>query len=125
MVKIVVVDDDSTNVNLTKMLLELDGFEVDAFTDLVHARQASDASLYIIDCNLSRGQDGLDLLKEIRSGQTAVSEKTAVIMTSGDYRKENEAEEANADLFLLKPYAPNDLSQAIEKLLQNDETISE
>lgn len=119
MSKIIVVDDDITNVRLIKMLLELDGFSVTACTEVNQAitAAADGVQAFVIDCNLSRGTSGLDLLRDIRAGETTAPTDTIVIMTSGDYRRDEESRDAGADQFLLKPYPPQGLSQELSKLL--------
>lgn len=118
MTTILLVDDDRTNANLIKMLLEMDGFEVLISPDLGHARKAltAEVSAFIIDCNLSQGDNGIDLLREIRAGQTPVPVNSPVIMTSGDDRRSQEAEASGASIFLLKPYSPSKLSQELKTL---------
>ena len=59
----------------------------------------------------------MDLLKAIRADNTAAPANTAVIVTSGDYRREDESMALGADHFLLKPYPPNTLSEIITKIL--------
>jgi DNA-binding response OmpR family regulator len=102
-----------------KILLEMDGFTVSVCPDLTQARQMinADVDAFIIDCNLSMGDNGIDMLQEIRAGLTAVSPSTPIIMTSGDDRRETEAEASGATQFLLKPYSPNLLSEALSKLI--------
>lgn len=119
MTQIIVVDDDNTNSSLIKMLLELDGFSVAACEDQEKAEAVASpkTQAFVIDCHLARGRSGLDLLRAIRAGFTEAAVETAVIITSGDYRREAESMDAGADLFLLKPYPPNDLSEAITRLL--------
>lgn len=120
MTKVVVVDDDLTNVQLTTMLLEFEGFDVAACTNLTEATSASnpDVDAYIVDINLTRGESGLDLLDAIRKGETAAAPDTIVIITSGDHRRVSDAEEAGANKFLLKPYPPETLSTLIHQLLE-------
>ncbi|WP_420642474.1 response regulator [Candidatus Leptofilum sp.] len=119
MTKIIVVDDDHTNSSLIKMLLELEGFIVDACADQEQAEAITslETKAFVIDCHLARGKSGLDLLRAVRAGQTNAPEDTAVIVTSGDYRREDDSIEAGANLFLLKPYPPNTLSEAITEIL--------
>ncbi len=119
MTKIIVVDDDNTNSSLIKMLLELDGFNVEACEDQEQAEAAitSETKAFVIDCHLARGKSGLDLLRAVRAGKTNAPADTAVIITSGDYRREDESKEAGANLFLLKPYPPNALSEVIAEIL--------
>jgi len=120
MSKIIVVDDDPTNITLIQMLLELDGFAVIACNDVEEAKAAAaaDTSAFVVDYHLARGAKGLDLLQAVRRGDTAAPSDTVVIITSGDYRCEVETMEAGANLFLLKPYSPNILSQELHQQLQ-------
>ncbi len=119
MKRIIVVDDDQTNVSLLKMLLELDGFAVDACTTIEQAEKVAGNSVnaFVVDVNLSRGTSGIDLLRDVRAGKTAAPTNTIVIMTSGDHRRQQECHNAGADQFLLKPYPPNALSGYINDLL--------
>lgn len=124
MTKIIVVDDDNTNSSLIKMLLELDGFSVEACEDQDSAEKSasSETQAFVIDCHLARGRSGLDLLRAIRAGETKAEPKTAVIITSGDYRREEESMASGANLFLLKPYPPNTLSEVITEILSKGGT---
>ena len=123
MAQIIVVDDDNTNSSLLKMLLELDGYSVAACEDQESAvsETTSITQAFVIDCHLARGKSGLDLLRAVRAGETKAKTETAVIVTSGDYRRETESIEAGADLFLLKPYPPQTLSEAISNVLGQGE----
>jgi DNA-binding response OmpR family regulator len=116
--RIVLVDDDRTNANLIKILLEMDGFQVVVCPDIGRAIEEIDDTVgaLIVDCNLSRGDSGIDLLRSIRSGQTAAKADVPVIMTSGDDRRWDEAVQAGATQFLLKPYSPSNLSSELSKL---------
>ncbi|MFQ5419982.1 MAG: response regulator [Anaerolineae bacterium] len=124
MSKIIVVDDDHTNITLTKMLLELDGFQVTTCTDIPQATEAAGNGIdaFVIDYHLARGVNGLELLHQIRNGETAAAPETIVIVTSGDYRREIESNQAGADLFLHKPYPPENLSEELKKLLKMRES---
>ncbi|MBK8901925.1 MAG: response regulator [Anaerolineaceae bacterium] len=119
MTQIIVVDDDHTNSSLIKMLLELDGFRVQTCEDQAKATAAasSDTKAFVIDCHLARGRSGLELLRAIRAGETDADAATPVIITSGDYRQEDESLASGANLFLLKPYPPDTLSAAINDVL--------
>jgi two-component system chemotaxis response regulator CheY len=119
MTQIIVVDDDNTNSSLIKMLLELDGFAVEACEDqdTATAVTTQETKAFVIDYHLARKRSGLDLLRAVRAGETEADRETAVIVTSGDYRRKEEAIEAGANLFLLKPYPPNILSNSIKEIL--------
>jgi CheY-like chemotaxis protein len=101
------------------MLLEMDGFQVKVFPDIQGARQAANGGVdaFVIDCNLSSSDDGIELLKAIRAGSTGFTPGIPIIMTSGDDRRLQEAEAAGATDFLLKPYSPSALSKELSSLL--------
>jgi len=119
MARVIVVDDDPSNISLLEIFLDLEGFSVKSSTDMEQARALIEANTdaFLIDCNLARGANGLDLLREIRLGNTAAPIDAIVIMTSGDYRRESEAMAAGADKFLLKPYPPDQLSTNLKRLM--------
>ncbi len=120
---IVIVDDDSSNIGLLKMFLELDGFAVVACRNITEAKTAADSGVdaFIIDCHLSQGMSGLSLLKDIRAGETAADKNTIVLMVSGDHRLEKESVIDGADAFFLKPYAPSELTNLLQTLLSKKE----
>lgn len=119
---ILLVDDDRTNADLIKMLLEMDGFTVTLAPTLEQARAALTAEIdaLVVDCNLAGGADGLTLVEEIRRGDTAVATDLIVLATSGDDRRAAEADAVGANQFYLKPYSPSDFSAHLQTLLQAD-----
>lgn len=120
---IILVDDDVTNTSLMQMLLEIEGYHVIACRNIAKAKIAAHegADGFIIDCHLAGGISGLDLLRDIRAGETAVSANIVVIMASGDHLLETESLESGADRFLLKPFSPNDLSKELSNLIAKRE----
>lgn len=116
---LILVDDDRTNTQLVQMLLEMDGFKVIACPDSKRAREAAAGRVdaFVIDCNLSQGEDGIDLLRAIRDGKTGAPRSTPVVMTSGDDQRSAEAKENDASLFLLKPYSASYLAEELGQLL--------
>lgn len=117
--KVLVVDDDYSAANLVKILLELDGFQVTVCNTLFRAIQLINSNLdaLIVDYYLPQDQNGLELLKSIRQGETAAPQNTPVVVISGDHRRRVEAEQAGANSFLLKPYSPRDLSKLLRNLI--------
>ncbi len=116
---IIVVDDDEMNVGLTKMLLEMEGFEVVTCLDIDEARAAATQAVqgFIIDYHLNHTVTGIDLIQSIRSNEFEANQNAVIIMTSGDYRREKEAVDVGVDLFLLKPYSPAQLTAELHQLL--------
>ncbi|RMG97161.1 MAG: response regulator [Chloroflexi bacterium] len=125
--KIIVLDDDHTNVSLIKMILELDGFSVTACTEIEQAETAAanGVDALLIDCNLARGISGLDLVRDIRAGRSNAPKDVVIIVTSGDHRLSEASYAAGADHFLLKPYPPNELSEKLTKLIAKRKTHGE
>lgn len=119
MVKVIVVDDDYSTTNLVRMLLEMEGYTVSTFTDTGSALQEAEqgVSAFIIDCYLGKDASGIDLLRSIRQHTATDVRDTPVIMVSGDQRLAQRVVDEGADMFLLKPYSPNDLTREIQDLL--------
>jgi DNA-binding response OmpR family regulator len=117
---IALVDDDRSNTILIRKLLEMDGFKVIVSPDIKRTQNASlnRVDAFVIDCNLAQGDDGIDLLLAIRNGNTAADSNVPIIMTSGDDRRQLEAERAGATRFLIKPYSPTTLSTQLYELLE-------
>ena len=112
--KIVVAEDDPGTVRMLKILLELEGYEV------VTTRHAQEVlplldrerpDVLIMDFHLGR-DDASDVLREIR-GKPEVAGIPVVVMSgmecSGD------AEKAGADVFLLKPFALDQLLEILQR----------
>ncbi len=116
---ILVVDDDRTNSDLFKMLLELDGFTVTLAPTLEAARAKLTAvtAALVVDCHLAGGVSGLTLVEEVRQGATHAPPDLLIMTVSGDDRCATKSREAGADHFYLKPYSPNDFSAHLKSLL--------
>jgi DNA-binding response OmpR family regulator len=118
--RIILVEDDRANATILKLLLEMDGYLVAVHAD--PERALADTTLgadaFIIDCHLSGRASGIELLKQIRSGQTAVDRETVAILTSGDERLIQAAVEAGANRFLTKPFSPSELTEELTALLK-------
>ena len=117
--KLILVDDDRSSTTLLRMLLEMDGFEVVVCPSTSQAVLAAENGVdaFLIDIYLAQGEDGLDLLRAIRSGSTAAPEDCPVIVTSGDERRRRDAENSGANSFLLKPFSPSYLSGLLSEML--------
>jgi DNA-binding response OmpR family regulator len=120
---IIVVDDDLTSTRLLQMFLEIEGYKIITCHTIAEAKSAASdgADGFVVDCHLNKNVSGLNLLRAVRAGETAVPPNTVVIMASGDHRLEAESLESGADRFLLKPYSPTALSSELSKLLRERE----
>lgn len=114
--KILIVDDDRTTVKLLQTLLEMDGFDVSMAArgeTALEMAQEQQPDLILIDFHLT-DMDGTDLLVRLRS--TASLADTPIVMASG-MDKEDEALNAGADLFLVKPFEPGSLADTFYNLI--------
>jgi CheY-like chemotaxis protein len=122
MVKVMVVEDDTTMNELLTTLLNLEGFEVTSFSreeEILDTIKRDQPDLILLDVHLRIGGgveiNGFELLIQIRSDD-AIREKK-VIMSSGiDFRQK--CEEIGVDGFLLKPFMPNKLIEMIKELVE-------
>ena len=109
MLRILLADDDHTMVALLKTLLNMEGYHVstllDKSGDILENVHLAKPDVLLLDINLG-DQNGLDILRQIR--KLPVFNRVRIIMVSGVDKRE-ECLAAGADVFLLKPYMPNDL----------------
>lgn len=114
MAKVLLAEDDPTMVSLLKTLLDMEGFEVlalDVNSDVPAMVQREKPHALFMDVHLGE-QSGMDILETIRK-QKELSD-VRIVMTSGLNVKE-ECITRGADAFLLKPFMPDDLIQALKR----------
>jgi len=109
MQKILLADDDFTMVALLKTLLGMEGYQVatlmDKTGDILENIRLAKPDVLLIDIFLG-DRNGLDIVRQIR--QIPEFNRIRIIMASG-IDKTDECLAAGADVFLLKPYMPNEL----------------
>ena len=116
MPKIMLAEDDLTMLHLLDTLLRIEGYQTVKLSEeenVLDAAHRERPEIILLDVHL-RDINGLDILKEIRSDATL--RKTIVIMQSG-MNMTAECSNAGADVFLLKPYMPDMLIDAIKDCL--------
>jgi len=114
MAKILLAEDDSTMVSLIKTLLKMEGFDVlalDVESDVPAVVQRELPHALFMDVHLG-SQSGMEILEAIRGNQELADVR--IVMTSGLNVKE-ECIRRGADAFLLKPFMPDDLIQALKR----------
>lgn len=114
--KILIVDDEPTIVELLMTLLELEGFSPAVLKDInlssiISSVRSDPPDFVLIDVNL-KGVSGLDMAKAIR--MDAALAKPKIIMWSG-MPLEKECMAAGADSFLMKPFNPDELLTLIRR----------
>lgn len=116
MPRVLIVDDDPTTVKLLQTLLELDGFDVSIAARGQIAIDSLDTvhpDAFLIDYHL-QDMEGTELVVKLRANPKFA--KAPIIMASG-LDKSDEAMDAGANEFLVKPFEPNDLAEIFYDLL--------
>lgn len=115
--KILIVDDDPAILDATQMLLELEGFVVQAAlkAETVYGVDYGSIDLILLDIWLS-GHDGLEICKYLKKNPKTQTIPIIMVSASGEVQKATK--EAGADDFLAKPYEIDDLVEKIKKNLK-------
>ena len=116
MTKVMIVDDDRTTVKLLQTLLELDGYQVTVVgrgADVVPLAQQAVPDIFLMDYHLS-DMDGVEVIRALRALPQFAS--TPIVMTSG-LDVEAEALRAGANIFLVKPFEPDQLPALFDALI--------
>jgi DNA-binding response OmpR family regulator len=114
MAKVLLAEDDPTMVSLLKTLLHMEGFDVvalDSDANVPEAVLREKPNVLFMDVHLGQ-QSGMDIIESIRKNQETSGLR--VVMTSGLNVKE-ECIRRGADHFLLKPFMPDDLINALKQ----------
>lgn len=112
MAKVLLAEDDATMVSLLTTLLKMEGFDVfalDASMDVAAEVEKQKPDALFMDVHLG-GQSGMNILEKIRKNRK--NNTVRIIMTSGMNMKD-ECMTRGADAFLLKPFMPDDLINAL------------
>jgi two-component system response regulator VanR len=118
--KILVVDDDADVTSTFKMVLEMNGFEVDAYTSPLSALsnfKPNEFGLLLLDIRMP-AMNGFELLKKMKSIYSKV--EVCFITAFEDYReefKESFPMLDEAKYFIRKPKAIQDLVNHVATIL--------
>ena len=118
--KILVVDDEKDMVDATKMILEMEGYEVVVAYDGDEALQKVDAEmpdLILLD-QMMPGKSGIEVCKILKS-QAKTKHIPVLIFTASGRNIDDLVVEAQADGCFLKPFAPDDLLAEVRKRLDD------
>jgi DNA-binding response OmpR family regulator len=121
MVKILIIDDEVHIIELAKLYLERDGFQVDAALkghDGLNMLSSSNPDLIILDIMLP-DIDGFEVCRQIRA-----KSKTPILMLSA--RREDVDKivglELGADDYLSKPFNPHEMVARVKAILRRAQT---
>ena len=119
MSRILVVDDDEYILDILKILLENEGYEVTTAQDSqkgLDIVKTTEINLVISDLRM-RPMNGIELLREILK----VKPKLPVIMLTayGSPETANEASQLGAFAYLTKPFGPDEVLETLQRALQS------
>jgi two-component system alkaline phosphatase synthesis response regulator PhoP len=117
--KILVADDEVFMLRLLEMTFKKGGYEVvtcrDGKTALATAF-AAPPQLIVLDVMMP-GLDGLGALRQLKENAATRAIPVIVLSAKGHALTKVEAEASGAVLFLAKPFSPNELLSAVQKIL--------
>lgn len=114
--KILIADDDPSICDSFKMMLELEGYEVDTTVDgqTIYKMEKDFPDLLLLDIWMS-GQDGRDICKYLK--KEAHTKHIPIIMISASRDIKSSAQESGADDFIAKPFEQEELLSKIAKFV--------
>jgi DNA-binding response OmpR family regulator len=114
---ILVVDDDPEVGRLLSIVLELEGHQVTLVADyreVLPALRRDPPDVVVMDLRI-QGRETTQLVRQMRREKKLA--RIPVVMASGTDCRER-CVEAGADMFVLKPFAPRQLVEAVSGLLE-------
>lgn len=115
--QVLVVDDDEKILRFLRSSLRLAGYEVITATggeEALHLVDSEKPHVLVLDILMSP-VDGFEVLKRLRAGT-----KLPVIAISAHASSADKALSLGANIFLGKPFRPDELIKKIEALLDNE-----
>lgn len=118
--KILVVDDEEDVITIIRSNLEAEGYRTIAATDGHEALERAAAEkpdLILLDVAMP-GMNGLEALRQLK--ETVVPDTAVVLLTAQAELTDMEAGwESGADLYLLKPFLPAELTEFVKCILED------
>jgi DNA-binding response OmpR family regulator len=120
MAKILIAEDEQDIRTLITFTLQFAGHDVVAFKDgqeaLENAEQES-PDLIMMDVRMPR-MDGYTACRNMKTNPALVDIPVVFLSAKGQEAEINVGYEAGAEEYLLKPFAPDDLTNRVNELLQ-------
>lgn len=118
--RILIVDDEQRIIDLAKMYLEQEGYDIESTTDGLDAFKritTNEPQLVVLDLMLP-GMDGLDICRKVR----ATSDVPIIMLTArSDDIDKIVGLELGADDYLTKPFNPRELVARVRAILRRSE----
>lgn len=118
--KILVVDDEIMLVDLLKIRLEDNGYDVDSANDGFEGLSVAEAmrpDLIILDINM-KGMDGYTMLKEVRKNDQ-IKDTNIIMLTASGKNRELFEKEGISD-YITKPFDTEDFLSRVDKVFKKN-----
>jgi two-component system chemotaxis response regulator CheY len=119
---ILIVDDSSSLRTVVKMALQRAGYEVVEAADGVQGLAALEAAgtvhLIVSDVNMPN-MDGISFVKQVKAHPSHRFTPVIMLTTETGDQKKDEGRAAGAKAWLVKPFNPPQLLDAVSKLVLN------
>ncbi|MCW5667594.1 MAG: response regulator [Piscinibacter sp.] len=117
---ILIVDDSSSLRTVVKLALQRAGYEVQEAADGQDALQKLDAlakvHLIVSDVNMPR-MDGISFVRQLKQHPRHRFAPVVMLTTEGQDTKKEEGRAAGAKAWIIKPFNPPQLLDAVSKLV--------
>lgn len=115
MKKILIIDDDAAILDVMKLILELENFQVIPSLDggIIAKIKSIKPDVVLLDIWLG-GEDGRDIARNLKKDSR--TQFIPIIMISASKDMEASAKAAGADDFIPKPFAIDDLIDKVKKV---------
>lgn len=117
---ILIVDDSESIREVVKFTLENEGFDVLVGNDGKDALKFLDGrtlDMVITDLHMPE-MNGIELIKEVRVKEDYKRIPILFLTTESQAQKKNEAKEAGATGWIVKPFVPAKLIEAVNKVMR-------
>lgn len=122
MKKILVVDDDPNIRELTRMILDNEGYSVittENGTEAVEKAKKENPHLILMDIVMP-GLDGVDACKVLKNSSLRIKSIPVIMFTALDeMASRKKAEDAGCDGYFIKPFTPEKFVTGIKRILRN------
>ncbi|MBF0464063.1 MAG: response regulator [Nitrospirae bacterium] len=115
---IMLIDDSATLREVLGTTLKKTGYTVIEAKDGKDALSKLTGKIHLMICDVNMpNMDGIEFLKEIKKNATYKFTPIIMLTTESQETKKQEGKEAGAKAWLVKPFKPDVLLSAIEKLI--------
>lgn len=123
--KVLVAEDDPSTREFVTEMLTLEGYEVHAVTNGRLAKEAVTSlrpHLAILDIMMPE-EDGMSVLRCIRTESPTPNLPVILLTAKDDDSSTWEGWQAGCDLYLPKPFDPEELAAAVDRLMSAKEAV--